>query len=56
MNREEYMAALEKHLRKLPRDERENALVYYNEYFDDAGPENEDRVIGELGSPTKLAA
>lgn len=56
MNREEYMAALEKHLRKLPRDERENALVYYNEYFDDAEPENEDRVIGELGSPAKLAA
>lgn len=56
MNREEYMAALEKHLRKLPGDEKENALVYYNEYFDDAGPENEDRVIGELGSPAKLAA
>lgn len=56
MNREEYMAALEKHLRKLPKEEKENALVYYNEYFDDAGVENEDRVIGELGSPAKLAA
>ena len=29
---------------------------YYQEYFDDAGEENEDAVIRELGSPGKVAA
>ena len=29
--------------------------MYYNDYFDDAGSENEEKVIEELGSPAKLA-
>ncbi|MDD2973306.1 MAG: hypothetical protein PHE02_14375 [Lachnospiraceae bacterium] len=35
--------------------EREEAIQYYNDYFDDAGEENEGVVIGELGSPQKVA-
>jgi uncharacterized membrane protein len=31
-------------------------MDYYNEYFDDAGPENEQKVIEELGSPAQIAA
>ena len=30
-------------------------MQYYNDYFDDAGEENEARVIEELGSPEKVA-
>ena len=35
------------------RKRRSNAV--YNDYFDDAGSENEEKVIEELGSPAKLA-
>jgi uncharacterized membrane protein len=47
---------LEQGLSKVPKEERDAALDYYNEYFDDAGPENEQRVIEELGSPLQIAA
>ena len=33
-----------------------DALNYYNDYFDDAGAENEKNVIAELESPEKVAA
>ncbi len=56
MKRKEYMERLEQLLLVLPYEEREEALQYYNDYFDDAGVENEDRVIRELGSPEEVAA
>ena len=56
MKRKEYMERLEQLLLVLPYEEREEALQYYNDYFDDAGVENEDRVIWELGSPEEVAA
>lgn len=56
MNRTEYMAALRRALCALPEEERANALRYYEEYFDDAGPENEQKVIADLGAPEKVAA
>ncbi|MDR3295351.1 MAG: DUF973 family protein [Clostridiales Family XIII bacterium] len=56
MDRKEFMARLADRLSHVPADEREDAVAYYEEYFDDAGPENEERVIGELGSPEKIAA
>lgn len=43
MNRADYMAALRRALSVLPEEERANALRYYEEYFDDAGPENETK-------------
>ena len=55
MNRNEYMAALRRALSVLPEEERASALRYYEEYFDDAGPENEQRVIADLGAPEKVA-
>ena len=48
MNRADYMAALRRALSVLPEEERANALRYYEEYFDDAGPENEAKAIEEL--------
>lgn len=56
MNRSEFFEKLEQGLTKVSKEEREAALAYYHEYFDDAGAENEQRVIEELGSPMQIAA
>lgn len=56
MNRIEFMNELEKLLANLPQDERKDAMQFYIDYFDDAGVENEQKVIAELGSPQKVAA
>ena len=55
MSRREFMERLEQLLWSIPDSEREEALQYYNDYFDDAGPENEANVIKELGSPEQVA-
>ena len=55
MNRTEYMRELDALLHGISKEEREEAMQYYNDYFDDAGSENEEKVIEELGSPVKLA-
>ena len=56
MDRKEFMRQLAVLLRDLPDSERMEAIRYYNDYFDEAGPENESQVIQELGSPGKVAA
>lgn len=56
MTKIEYMNQLEELLRDLPSEEREAALTYYDDYFEDAGPDNTDTVISELGSPERVAA
>lgn len=56
MNKEAYLEALKREITALPADEQESALQYYADYFDDAGPDNEQRVIDELGSPKELGA
>ena len=55
MARTEYIAKLTKYLRKLPQKDYEEALEYFMEYFEEAGPENEARVIAELGTPKEAA-
>ena len=49
------MRDLRRFLADIPEDEREQALNYYEDYFEDAGPENEQKVIEELGSPIDIA-
>ena len=56
MTSEEYLKQLEKYLRKLPQSDYEDAMEYFTEYFADAGPENEQAVIKELGTPKQAAA
>lgn len=56
MNRREFIEALRKELSRLSEEEIEAAIEYYEEYFDEAGPENEQQVIADLGSPKKIAA
>ena len=55
MNRQEFLRQLESLLMHIPANERADAMAYYNDYFDEAGAENEQRVIQELGSPQKVA-
>ena len=55
MNRAEYMRELERLLQNIPENERVEALTYYEEYFNDAGVENEQQVIAELGAPSRVA-
>lgn len=55
MTKADYLAELEQHLRKLPKKDFHEALDYFTEYFEEAGPENEADVIAELGSPEEAA-
>ncbi|ULQ59209.1 DUF1700 domain-containing protein [Brucepastera parasyntrophica] len=56
MTRSEFMDELRNRLERLPPGELEEALAYYEEYFDEAGPEHEQDVIREFGSPAALAS
>nr|WP_317377311.1 DUF1700 domain-containing protein [uncultured Faecalimonas sp.] len=56
MNRIEFMTELAALLQDVPVEERTDAMQYYNDYFDAAGKENEQKVISELESPGKVAA
>ena len=55
MSRQEFMTQLESLLMGISEEERNEALNYYENYFEDAGQENEAQVIEELGSPEKIA-
>lgn len=55
MTRQEYMQQLAALLAAMPEAERRDALDYYEEYFDAAGPEKEAQTIQELGSPQNAA-
>lgn len=55
MNREEFLRELERLLGVISESDRVDAIAYYNDYFDEAGSENEQEVIRELGSPAKVA-
>lgn len=55
MNKTEYMDALRVQLRRLPKEDLQKALEYFEEYFSDAGSENEEKAIEDLGAPESAA-
>ena len=55
MTRNEYMEQLKKYLKRLPKEDYDNAIEYFSEYFDEAGAENEQQVMEELGQPKEAA-
>ena len=55
MNRIDFMQQLESLLQNIAPMERDEAIQYYNDYFDDAGKENEQEVIEALGNPARVA-
>lgn len=54
-SREEFLEQLRRQLRDLPQEEIDNAIRYYEEYLDEAGPENMEQVMAQLESPEKVA-
>lgn len=45
MNKDQYLRKLEYLLSDLPEEERREAMEYYVEYFEEAGPEREAEVM-----------
>ncbi len=56
MSKDEFMRQLEQLLDDVAEEEKREALSYYQSYFEDAGAENEERILTELESPKKVAA
>ena len=56
MTREEFLRRLAELLSDVTDEERAEAIRFYEEYLDDAGPQQEAQVLAELGSPEKVAA
>jgi len=54
VSKESFLQQLRQKLTILSSEEREAAITYYEEYFNDAGLENEQSVINELGSVDKV--
>lgn len=55
MSRMEFMRELEGLLSDIPLEERNEAIKYYNDYFEDAGEDHEEEIIKELVSPSRVA-
>ena len=55
MKRQDFLDALRARLNRLPAEELEDALDYYNEIFLDAGEENEEETAESLGSIDDIA-
>lgn len=56
MTREDYIKELSERLKYVEEKDKKNALDYCKEYFDEAGYENEQKAILELGTPAQFAA
>ena len=56
MDKKTYLTQLANQLQDLTKEEFEDAMHYVEEYFAEAGEENEAKVIEELGNPIKYAA
>ena len=56
MMKEDFLRELEYMLQDVDEEEKEEALQYFRDYLEDAGPEEEASVLNELGSPARVAA
>lgn len=54
MTKETYFKKLKESLSPIPEEEREEAISFYREYFEDAG--NDEEAIKTLGAPARLGA
>lgn len=55
MNKQEYLRQLKVYLKRLPKEDLDRAVEYYEEYFQEAGPEKEAQAMEDLGSPQEAA-
>lgn len=56
MRKDEFFRHLEYLLQDVPEADREEAMNYYRDYLEEAGPENEAEVLREFGSPERIAS
>lgn len=56
MTREQFMGKLIELLSDIPEAERNDSILFFESYFEEAGPLEEENVIKKLGSPEKVAA
>ena len=56
MDRNEFISELRNRLKRLPQEEIDSAVNYYEEYFNEAGSANESATLAALGSPAIVAA
>ena len=56
MSRAEFMEKLEYLLQDLSQEDREDGISFYRDYLDEAGPEREQEVLREFGSPERIAS
>ncbi len=54
MNKHEYLHTLHKKLQALPQEERDSAMAFYSEYFEEA--ESEQAALQKLPPPNQVAA
>lgn len=55
MNKEQYIQALEKNLKSLPKEERDEAMAFYEEYLSDLAERNSEK-LDTLDDPNNVAA
>ncbi len=55
MNKKVFLADLKQRLKHLPKEDREDALDYYEEYLQDMELDDTDDVIGKIGHPKDIA-
>ncbi|HKM22501.1 MAG TPA: DUF1700 domain-containing protein [Lachnospiraceae bacterium] len=55
MTKEQYLELLRKKLKRLPKEDFDRALEYFEEYFAEAGDENITQAIEDLGTPQMAA-
>lgn len=55
MNRAEFLKELEKKLKLIPKEDREDAIAYYDEYIGDSGLDDDADVTALLGTPKEVA-
>jgi len=55
MDKKEFLNRLKEDLSSLTDDERQNALKYYEEYFEDAAENNKEEMTSQFVSPEDLA-
>lgn len=55
INKEEYMETLSKNLKSLPKQDREDAIAFYDEYLSDLA-ENNPEMMKSLDDPSQVAA
>jgi len=55
LSKEEYLNQLHKYLRKLPRQDYEDAMEYFTEYFQETDEEGAAELMKELGTPKEAA-